>query len=66
MERLIVRLAKENPRWGYGKIEGELLKLGGKVSPTTIGNLLNRNGIGRRSHQTNAARPFLQRGHFGQ
>jgi hypothetical protein len=36
MEELIVRLANENPRWGYGKIEGELLKLGFKVSQTTI------------------------------
>lgn len=27
IEQLIVRMAKENPRWGYGKIEGELLKL---------------------------------------
>ncbi len=29
-ENLIVRFAKENLRWGYGKIEGELLKLGYK------------------------------------
>ena len=27
IEHLIVHLARENPRWGYGKIEGELLKL---------------------------------------
>ena len=36
IQYLIVRLAKENPRWRYGKIEGELLKLGIKVSQTTI------------------------------
>ncbi len=42
---LIVRLAQENPRWGYGKIEGELLKLGINVSRTTIRNALNRRGI---------------------
>jgi transposase InsO family protein len=44
-ENLIVRLAKENPRWGYGKLEGELLKLGYKVSRTTIRNILNRHHI---------------------
>jgi len=42
---LIVRLAKENIRWGCGKIEGELLKLGYKVSITTVRNALDRNGI---------------------
>ena len=45
LEKLIVRLAEENARWGYGKIEGELLKLGFDVSITTIRNVLARNGI---------------------
>ena len=44
-ERLIVRLAKENLRWGYGKIEGEVIKLGYAVSITTVRNVLDRNGI---------------------
>ncbi len=45
MEHLIVRLAKENLRWGYYKIEGELTKLGFDVSLTTVRNVLGRNGI---------------------
>jgi hypothetical protein len=31
---LFLRLARENPRWGYGKIEGKLLKLGYEASRT--------------------------------
>jgi hypothetical protein len=27
LKALIVRLATENPTWGYGKLQGELLKL---------------------------------------
>jgi hypothetical protein len=42
---LVIRLAKENINWGYGKIEGELLKLGIIVSLTSIRNILNRNDI---------------------
>ena len=45
MEHLIVRLAMENLRWGYYKIEGELTKLGFNVSLTTVRNVLGRNGI---------------------
>jgi hypothetical protein len=40
-----VRLAKENLRWGYYRIEGELKKLGLDVSLTTVRNVLDRNGI---------------------
>lgn len=44
-ESLIVRLAKENLRWGYYRIEGELKKLGLVASLTTVRNVLDRNGI---------------------
>jgi len=45
LESLILRLAKENPHWGYGKIEGELLKLGCKVSRTSIRNIFRKHNI---------------------
>ena len=45
LEKLIVRLAQENNRWGYGKIAGELIKLGLVFSESTIRNVLLRNGI---------------------
>jgi putative transposase len=46
VDELILRLAKENPRWGYRRIQGELQKLGIKVSATAIRNLLARRGLG--------------------
>ena len=45
IENLIIRLAQENASWGSGKIEGELLKPGLKVSQSTIRNVLDRHGI---------------------
>lgn len=37
---LVVRMASENPGWGYDRIEGALKNLGIKLSDTTVGNIL--------------------------
>ena len=41
----MLRLARENPRWGYPRIAGELLKLGMHVSPSTVRRLLLGTGL---------------------
>ena len=46
VQELILRLAEENPRWGYKRIQGELQKLGRRVSATAIRKLLGRRGLG--------------------
>src|SRR2546427_3505630 len=43
---LVLRLARENPRWGYLRICGECAKLGTKVSATSVRHILRRNGLG--------------------
>jgi transposase len=43
---LVLRLARENPRWGYQRIAGELRKLGLAVSPSTVRRLLASAGLG--------------------
>jgi putative transposase len=43
---LIVRMGRDNPRWGCIRIRGELAKLGMRVSATKIRTLLRRAGLG--------------------
>ena len=43
--RLVVRLPKENPLWGYRRIHGELTKLGVTVAPSTVWEILRAAGI---------------------
>ena len=46
IRHLVLRLGRENPRWGYLRIRGELLKLAIDVSGTTIATVLREGGLG--------------------
>jgi putative transposase len=45
LERLIVKMARENPGWGYDRIVGALANLGHELSDQTVGNILKRHGV---------------------
>ena len=45
ISELMVRMAQDNPRWGYTRIQGALGNLSHKVGRGTIANVLKRNGI---------------------
>src|SRR5215216_2977228 len=45
MRELILRLAAENPSWGYKRIQGELVGLGIPLSASSVWNVLHRHGI---------------------
>jgi transposase len=42
---LVLRLARENPRWGYLRISGELLKLNLRASPSSVRRVLAAAGL---------------------
>src|SRR6185437_3108855 len=44
IEQLVLRMAKENPTWGYDRIQGALANVGPEISDTTVGNILKANG----------------------
>src|SRR5271170_76458 len=45
IKALVLRLARENPEWGYRRIHGELASLGVKVAASTVWEILKKAGI---------------------
>ena len=45
IRQLVLRLARENPGWGYRRIHGELLVLGIKIAASTVWEILQQAGI---------------------
>ena len=42
---LTVKFAKQNPTWGFDRIQGELAKVGYQICDTTVSNILKAHGI---------------------
>ena len=58
---LIVRLARENPHWGYQRIAGEIKRIGLAVSATTVRKVLSCAGVPPAPERARASwRSFLR------
>src|SRR5712672_3506191 len=58
---LVLRLARENPGWGYRRIHGELAGLGVQVSASTVWEILKKAGIDRTPRRAGPTWPLFLR-----
>src|SRR5450759_2580007 len=64
IRRLVVRMAEENPTWGYTRIRGALKNVGHRVGRSTIARILRAQGIPPVPERPTSWRTFL-RAHWG-
>ena len=64
LSSLIVRMATENPTWGYTRIQGALQNLGHEVARSTVAKVLKDHGIPTAPDRPSSWRTFL-RAHWG-
>lgn len=64
IQRLVVRMAEENPTWGYTRIQGALENLGHRVGRSTIARILKRHGLPPVPARPTSWQTFL-RAHWG-
>ena len=64
IRRLVVRMAEENPTWGYTRIGGALKNVGHRVSRSTIARVLKAHGISPVPERPTSWQTFLQ-AHWG-
>jgi hypothetical protein len=62
--RVVVRMAEENPTWGYTRIRGALKNVGHRVGRSTIARILRAHGIPPVPERPTSWRTFL-RAHWG-
>jgi putative transposase len=61
LRELVLRLTRENPRWGYQRIAGELIKLNFRLSPSTVRRLLAAAGLEPAPRRGTSWSAFLRR-----
>jgi len=59
VKALILRMATDNPAWGYCRIQGELNALGHRVASSTVANVLRENGVQPTPYRRTSWRVFL-------
>ena len=55
VEQLVLRMARENPTWGFDRIAGAIQNLGHDICDQSVGNILKEHGVepaGERKRQT--------------
>jgi transposase InsO family protein len=60
IRRLVVRMATDNPQWGYTRIQGALKNVGHRVARSTIASILRAEGVPPRGERSTAWSTFLR------